>query len=423
MLQDSELTQNTATPGLGTSGGGNGQGKGGTIFIHDDATATGSGNSCDGNTASDAARSVGDTLDFYGDGTGICPQPTVTINQAAGQSDPANTSPVNFTAVFNAPITGFTASDVTLGGTAGATTATITELTPNDGTTFNIAVSGMTTSGTVTASLAANIATDAAGNGNLASTSTDNTVTAAIDSTPPVITPNITGTLGNNGWYTSNVSVSWSVVDDESAISMTVGCNTQSVTTDTTGVTFTCSATSTGGTDSQSVTIKVDQTAPTLSCPGAQQAPATSPSGAVVTFSVTATDNHGPVSPSCTPSSGSTFPLGSTPVSCTATDGAGLQNSCSFSVTVTASAKLQLDGLLATVQGLPVPNAVKLVLKAPVLVAKAALQNNKPQIACGSLKVFEGIVKQLRQANKLTAAQATQLTSASQSIRAAIGCP
>ena len=32
------------------------------------------------------------------------------------------------------------------------------------------------------------------------------------------------------------------------------------------------------------------------------------------------------------------------------------------------------------------PAAVKLVLKAPLLVAKVALQNNKPQVACGSLR-------------------------------------
>jgi hypothetical protein len=154
-----------------------------------------------------------------------------------------------------------------LGGTAGANTATITEITPNDGTTFNVAVSGMTTSGTVIASLAANVATDAAGNGNTASTSTDNTVTVNIDSTPPVITPTVTGTLGNNGWYTSNVSVSWSVSDPESDISLTSGCNAQSVTADTTpaGMTFTCTATSAGGTNTQSVTIKVDKTKPTCS--------------------------------------------------------------------------------------------------------------------------------------------------------------
>lgn len=265
LLQDSTLAQNTTTAGLGTSGGSNGQAKGGGIFILDGATATGSGNTCDGNAADNAAHSLHDTVDFYGNGTGICPQPSVTINQAAGQADPATTSPVHFTAVFSEPIVGFTAADITLGGTAGATTATITEITPNDGTTFDVAVSGMTTNGTVTASLAADVVTDAEGNGNQASTSTDNIITVNIDNTPPVITPNITGTLGSNGWYTSNVSVSWTVVDNESTISLQSGCTAQTVTSNTTGTTFTCSASSAGGSDSQSVTIKVDKTAPTCS--------------------------------------------------------------------------------------------------------------------------------------------------------------
>ena len=34
--------------------------------------------------------------------------PTVTINQAAGQADPTNASPINFTVVFSEPVTGFT---------------------------------------------------------------------------------------------------------------------------------------------------------------------------------------------------------------------------------------------------------------------------------------------------------------------------
>ncbi len=46
--------------------------------------------------------------------------PTVTINQAAGQADPTNTSPINFTAIFSEPVSGFTAADVTITGTAGA---------------------------------------------------------------------------------------------------------------------------------------------------------------------------------------------------------------------------------------------------------------------------------------------------------------
>src|SRR4029077_13875312 len=54
------------------------------------------------------------------------------------------------------------------------------------GTTYNVAVSGMTQSGTVTASIPAGVAS---GNGttNTASTSTDNTVTFNL-SAPPAIT-------------------------------------------------------------------------------------------------------------------------------------------------------------------------------------------------------------------------------------------
>ena len=48
--------------------------------------------------------------------------PTVTINQAAGQADPTNASPINFTVMFSETVTGFATGDVTLSGTAGATT-------------------------------------------------------------------------------------------------------------------------------------------------------------------------------------------------------------------------------------------------------------------------------------------------------------
>ena len=110
--------------------------------------------------------------------------PTVTINQAGGQLDPTSTSPINFTVVFSEPVTGFETGDVTLSGTAGATTATVTEIAPMDGTTYNVAVSGMIGSGTVIATIAAGVADDAAGNDNAASTSTDNTVDYVVPVAP-----------------------------------------------------------------------------------------------------------------------------------------------------------------------------------------------------------------------------------------------
>ena len=111
--------------------------------------------------------------------------PTVTIDEAGGQSDPTSTSPINFTVVFSENTTTFATGDVTITGTAGGTkTATVT----GSGTTYNVAVSGMTTSGTVIATIGAGVATDIAGNANTASTSTDNSVTwTYVDTTQPTV--------------------------------------------------------------------------------------------------------------------------------------------------------------------------------------------------------------------------------------------
>ncbi len=56
---------------------------------------------------------------------------------------------LHFTVVFDEPVSGFTDSDVTLSGTAGATTASVSQIAPNNGTTYDVAVSGMTSGGTV----------------------------------------------------------------------------------------------------------------------------------------------------------------------------------------------------------------------------------------------------------------------------------
>jgi hypothetical protein len=77
----------------------------------------------------------------------------------------------------------------------------------------------------------------------------------------------------------------------------------------------------------------VDGTPPSLSCPAARVLECAE-GGVVVTYAAKASDNCGPVAPSCVPSSGSTFPGGTTPVVCSATDGSGNTASCGFSVTV-----------------------------------------------------------------------------------------
>jgi hypothetical protein len=106
--------------------------------------------------------------------------PTVTINQAVGQADPTSIIPINFTVVFSESVTGFVGTDVSLSGTAGATTAIVT----GSGATYNVAVSGMSANGTVIVSIPVNRAQDAANNGNAVSTSTDNSVTYNLNGGP-----------------------------------------------------------------------------------------------------------------------------------------------------------------------------------------------------------------------------------------------
>ena len=132
--------------------------------------------------------------------------PAVTLNVAAGQPSLTNLSPINFAVVFTKPVVDFTGSKVTLSGTAGATTALVTNPS-GDGKTFNVAVSGMTGSGTVTAALAAGKVHDAAGNGNQAATSTANTVT--YDITAPTVTINVAATQVNP---TTTLPINFSVV-------------------------------------------------------------------------------------------------------------------------------------------------------------------------------------------------------------------
>src|SRR5919106_719404 len=131
-------------------------------------------------------------------------------------------------------------------------------------------------------------------NENPATVTIDFSIAAApSDTTPPIISHSITGTLGNNDWYTSNVTVTFTVTDPDSAItSKSADCDaTNSVASDTAGVTFTCTATNTGGTSTDSVTIKRDATAPTISGIASPAANSNGWNNSDVTVSYTCDDN------------------------------------------------------------------------------------------------------------------------------------
>ena len=98
-----------------------------------------------------------------------------------------------------------------------------------------------------------------------------------VDPSAPQITPSVVGTLGLDDWYRSDVTLTWLVQEPQSLSSLVkTGCVDQSITADQSATTYTCSATSAGGSSGPvSVVIKRDASAPTVT-----GAPATSPNGA-----------------------------------------------------------------------------------------------------------------------------------------------
>jgi len=157
------------------------------------------------------------------------------------------------------------------------------------------------------------------------------------DTTSPVVT--VPSNITEEAISTSGASVSFSVSASDSVGGvLTPTCNHQSGDTFSLGITTVfCSATDSAGNIGNAsfiVTVR-DTTAPSITVPTNITKEATSGSGVVVTFTVSATDLvDGSLTPICNHHSGEIFPLGITTVSCSATDAAGNTGYASFTITV-----------------------------------------------------------------------------------------
>jgi hypothetical protein len=244
------------------------------------------------------------------------------------------------------------------------------------------------------------------------------------DPTPPTVVAHVDGQLGNGGWYTGDVTVTWELADPQSPIVSTPGCGSTTITEDTIGTTLECTATSDGGATTESVTIKRDTTPPTLHVPSTVIVDATSASGATATFSVTASDALDP-SPSqtCAPASGSVFPIGTTTVTCTATDGAGNPSTASFSVHVNGALE-QVQGLATTVgESTAIPHGSKtsLLAKLDVVLTRLDPANPAAQKACKQLDAFATELRNLER-TLIPAAVGDPLLGDVARIGAVLGC-
>jgi HYR domain-containing protein len=139
---------------------------------------------------------------------------------------------------------------------------------------------------------------------------------------------------------------------------------------------------------------------------------ATSPSGALVSYKVNATDNVGVTSLLCEPASGTLFPIGNTSVSCTAGDAAGNTTTELFNVHV-ASADEMLAALLTSLNSLNLPNGTKQPLFNQLKNA------NGGELSCNKLSDFIGLVG----TKQSSVGPATvSLISQASSIMGALGC-
>lgn len=149
------------------------------------------------------------------------------------------------------------------------------------------------------------------------------------DHTAPVITANVSGTEGLNGWFTSDVAVTWTVTDPESAVT-TQGCDAVTLASETNakGTAVTCTATSAGGTASSSETVKIDKSVPVI--PDATVPAVDGSNGwyrSDVAFSWTPSDLQSGISSSTGCGASVSGDTKGQSFTCSATDSAGLSNS------------------------------------------------------------------------------------------------
>ena len=192
--------------------------------------------------------------------------------------------------------------------------------TPPSGTCFGIGVTNVKC-----------VVTDASGNKD----SCTFTVTVSDNSKPSIVCPaNIT--KGNDPGQCCAVATFAPTVGDNCP-GETFTCTPPSGTCYPVGVNpVKCVVTDAAGNkDSCTFTVTVnDTTKPSITCPPDKFVPRVA--GICLTsviYAPACTDNCGSCNVECQPPSGSGFPVGTTPVTCTATDGVN-QSSCSFNVTV-----------------------------------------------------------------------------------------
>jgi HYR domain len=147
---------------------------------------------------------------------------------------------------------------------------------------------------------------------------------------------------------------------------------------------------------------------------------ATGPGGAVVTYTPpTATDEGESVPVVCVPPSGSSFPIGLTTVTCTATDADDSNSPVQAQFTVTVTTPLQ--NVFIDVGALP-PSTIRTILTVQVGDAISAFANGNTARVCLDLNGIIRTAGQGQTYGQLTNKQATLIIFATDTVGSLLGC-
>ena len=152
---------------------------------------------------------------------------------------------------------------------------------------------------------------------------------------------------------------------------------------------------------------------------------ATSPQGASVTYTAKASlpdDASATPTVSCSPASGSTFAIGTTTVTCKASDGANPPDVTkgSFQVVVKGAAA-QVSDLVNLVNSFHLSSSLQTALDNKLKDVLTAIKAGQKATACSELTDFIGFV-QSHTGKGLTTSQANQLIAAAKQVQAVLGC-
>jgi hypothetical protein len=178
------------------------------------------------------------------------------------------------------------------------------------------------------------------------------------------------------------------------------------------------------GTATQSASLSLDSTPPSITCPANITVEASCPTGAIATYTApVGTDNCPGVTTTRTAglASGAVFPIGNTTVTYTATDSSGSSTSCSFTVTV-LTPQVVLQNLIGSVNASSLTGTQKNGLLAKLNAALNAINSGQTNVACNKLSDFVNSVANLVSHGDITAAQGQAWINSANHIRNAIGC-